>query len=87
MAADPLDGDREIGKVGMPRVRDEPFLKEVIPDEKEAYVSTADVEALDVVGVLSLLTLGCVIAIDVAKTKLVAALGNGDGGGAEAAAV
>ena len=40
---------------------------------KRTY-TTVDVEALDVAAVLSQLTLGCVIAIDVAKTKFVAAL-------------
>lgn len=45
---------------------------------KRTY-QTVDVEALDVVAVLSLLTLGCVIAIDVAKTKFVAALATATG--------
>jgi transposase len=45
---------------------------------KRTY-QTVDVERFDVVAVLHLLTLGCVVAIDVAKTKFVAAVATATG--------
>jgi transposase len=45
---------------------------------KRTY-QTVDVESFDVLTVLQLLTVGCVIAIDVAKTKFVAALATAAG--------
>jgi transposase len=41
--------------------------------KKRTYSST-DVEHLDLVAILSLLTVGCIVAVDVAKTKFVAAI-------------
>lgn len=45
---------------------------------KRTY-QTVDVESFDVLAVLQLLTVGCVIAIDVAKTKFVAAIATAAG--------
>jgi hypothetical protein len=41
--------------------------------KKRTYSST-DVERLDVLTILSLLTVGCIVSVDVAKTKFVAAI-------------
>ena len=40
---------------------------------KRSYAAV-DVEQLDVEAVLPLLTVGCIVAIDVAKTKFIAAI-------------
>jgi transposase len=45
---------------------------------KRTY-GTVDVEKLDVAGLLALVTVGCIIAIDVAKTKFVAAIATAAG--------
>src|SRR6476661_6156813 len=45
---------------------------------KRTY-STVDVERLDVATLLPMLTLGCIVAIDVAKTKFVAAIATAAG--------
>jgi hypothetical protein len=51
----------------------EPRKKEVIPD------GATDVEQLDVPALLLLTTVGCIVAIDVAKTKFVAAIATAAG--------
>ena len=45
---------------------------------KRSYSAT-DVEKFDATGLLPQLTAGCIVAIDVAKTKFVAAIASGDG--------
>jgi transposase len=46
--------------------------------KKRTYSST-DVERLDVLAVVQLLTIGCIVAVDVAKTKFVAAIATAAG--------
>ena len=54
-------------------------LPEVIADEKKRSYATIDVEKFDGKAVVPLLSTGCIVAIDVAKTKFVAAIAMASG--------
>ncbi|NOU33826.1 MAG: hypothetical protein HOO96_38525, partial [Polyangiaceae bacterium] len=46
---------------------------------KKRTYSTVDVEQIELLPILQLLTVGCIVAVDVAKTKFVAAIATAAG--------
>jgi hypothetical protein len=63
----------------MPRLRVVPLRKRSSRMKSKRSYSAADVEKVDVSLLLPLLTMGCIVAIDVANTKFVAAIATAAG--------